>query len=239
MESLAEKKVGKIVADNFKTAKVFTKYGIDFCCKGAIPLQEACEINSVPLKQVTDELKAALNEETLSNYKEFSLSELIDHIIYTHHQYVENTIPPLKAYLLKLATVHGDRHPELLEIRDLFLEAADALTAHMKKEELILFPYIKAMEEADKSHFTLSVPHFGHVKNPITMMEDDHDSEGERFRKISKLSDSYTTPADGCQTYKVAYAMLKEFEEDLHTHIHLENNILFPKGISLFEKLNA
>ncbi|PSL07754.1 iron-sulfur cluster repair di-iron protein [Cecembia rubra] len=239
METLAEKKVGKIVADNFKTAKVFTKYGIDFCCKGAIPLQEACEKNSVSLNQILSELSQALKEEEASNYKDFNLSELIDHIILTHHQYVENTIPPLKAYLLKLATVHGDRHPELLEIRDLFLEAADALTVHMKKEELILFPYIKAMEEADRSHFTLSAPHFGHVKNPIHMMEEDHDSEGERFRIISQLSDTYSTPADGCQTYRVAYAMLKEFEEDLHTHIHLENNILFPKAIALFEKLNA
>lgn len=238
MDTLAETQVGQIVADNFKTAKVFTKHGIDFCCKGAIPLQEACEIKGVSLKQVTDELKATLEEEALSNYKEFDLSELIDHIIYNHHQYVENTIPPLKAYLQKLANVHGDRHPELLEIRNLFLEAADALTVHMKKEELILFPYIKAMEEADRSNFKLSVPHFGHVQNPISMMEEEHDSEGERFRRISKLSGSYTTPADACQTYQVAYAMLKEFEEDLHTHIHLENNILFPNAIKLYEQLN-
>lgn len=239
IKELENRKVGAIVAENFKTAKVFTQYGIDFCCKGGISLKEACSKNGADLQVVTEELqKATLLPEEV-HYTDFGLSQLIDHIVNTHHQYVEDTIPALKAYLQKLATVHGERHPELFQIKDEFMAASDALTTHMKKEELILFPYVKAMEEAEKSGFPLSKPHFGHIDNPISMMEHEHDTEGERFRTISRLSDGYTTPSDGCQTYRVAFAMLREFESDLHTHIHLENNILFPKASALYKIMNS
>jgi regulator of cell morphogenesis and NO signaling len=239
MNALAEKKVGGIVAANFRTAQVFTKYGIDFCCKGGISVTEACEKNGVSLASLIDDLEQSLENNGSTDYRNFGLSQLIDHIVTQHHQYVENTIPPLKAYLTKLSMVHGERHPELHDIKEEFFAAADALTMHMKKEELVLFPYVKAMEEADKNNYNLSQPHFGHIDNPIAMMEHEHDTEGERFRKISALSDNYQAPRDGCQTYRVAFAMLQEFEGDLHTHIHLENNILFPKAKTLFEKLNA
>lgn len=239
MNALAEKKVGGIVAANFRTAQVFTKYGIDFCCKGGISVTEACEKNGVSLESLLDDLELSLENNGSTDYRNFGLSQLIDHIVTQHHQYVENTIPPLKAYLTKLSMVHGERHPELHYIKEEFFAAADALTTHMKKEELVLFPYVKAMEEADKNNYNLSQPHFGHIDNPIAMMEHEHDTEGERFRKISALSDGYQAPRDGCQTYRVAFAMLQELEGDLHTHIHLENNILFPKAKTLFEKLNA
>lgn len=239
MRTLSQKKVGGIVAENFRTAQVFTKYGIDFCCKGGITLEAACAKNNVPLESIAKELETAFVIPEEVHYADFSLSQLIDHIVNNHHQYVETSIPSLKTYLQKLANVHGERHPELHWIKELFFDAADALTVHLKKEELVLFPYIKAMEEAQANHYHLSPPHFGHVHNPIKMMEEDHDAEGERFRTIAKLSNDYTVPADGCQTYKVAFAMLKEFEEDLHTHIHLENNILFPKSIALYNQINA
>ncbi len=239
MNTLAEKKVGGIVATNFRTAQVFTKYGIDFCCKGGISVTEACEKNGVSLEKLLGDLEHTLESNGSTDYRNFGLSQLIDHIVSQHHHYVENTIPPLKAYLTKLSMVHGDRHPELHDIKEEFFAAADALTMHMKKEELVLFPYVKAMEEADKNKYNLSQPHFGHIDNPIAMMEHEHDAEGERFRKISVMSNGYQAPRDGCQTYRVAFAMLQEFEGDLHTHIHLENNILFPKAKTLFEKLNA
>lgn len=238
MEALANRKVGGIVAENFRTAKVFTEYGIDFCCKGGISVADACEKNGVNLDNVLKDLQAIADLPEEVNYTNLKMNDLIDHIVSNHHDYVENTIPPLRAYLQKLAVVHGDRHPELHAIKDLFLEAADGLTIHMKKEELILFPYIKAMQSAKENGFQLSEPHFGHIDNPIAMMEHEHDTEGERFRQISELSDGYTTPSDGCQTYRVAFAMLKEFEEDLHTHIHLENNILFPKAKNQYAELN-
>ncbi|EON74916.1 Nitric oxide-dependent regulator DnrN or NorA [Lunatimonas lonarensis] len=238
MELLSKRKVGGIVAENFRTARVFTAYGIDFCCKGSISVQEACEINGVALEPLLKDLLVVSSLPDDVHYINLSLNSLIDHIVSTHHSYIENTVPPLRTYLQKLASVHGDRHPELHVIKDLFMEAIDGLTVHMKKEELILFPYIKAMRSADEKGFSLSPPHFVHIDIPIDLMEHEHDTEGERFRRISALSNGYETPSDGCQTYRVAYAMLKEFEEDLHTHIHLENNILFPKAKKLFARLN-
>lgn len=239
MNTIAHKKVGGIVAENFRTAKVFTQYGIDFCCKGGITLEAACAKHGISLDAIANDLQTEFKLPEEVHYTEFSLTQLIDHIVNIHHQYVVNSIPSLKAYLQKIAMVHGERHPELHSIKDLFFAAADALSEHLKKEELILFPYIKAMDEANSSHFHLSKPHFGHIENPIHMMENDHDVEGERFREIARLSNNYTIPTDGCQTYRVAFAMLKEFEEDLHTHIHLENNILFPKAIALYNQMNA
>jgi regulator of cell morphogenesis and NO signaling len=238
MENLSKRKVGGIVAENFRAAKVFTEYGIDFCCKGGITLEKACEVNDVSMENILKDLENAVNIPEEVHFTDFGLTDLINHITNTHHRYVENSIPPLKAYLQKLVQVHGERHPELEQIKEQFFQAADALTTHMKKEELILFPYVKAMEEAKSSHFSLSKPHFGAIENPIHMMEDEHETEGERFRLISELSAGYQTPTDGCQTYKVAFAMLQEFEEDLHKHIHLENNILFPKATELYHQLN-
>ncbi|RPA69474.1 iron-sulfur cluster repair di-iron protein [Cyclobacteriaceae bacterium YHN15] len=239
IQELSNKKVGSIVAENFKTAQVFTKYGIDFCCKGGVSLKQACANKGVDINQISNDLQRAVILPEEIHYVDFGLSQLIDHILVNHHQYVENTIPVLNAYLQKLAKVHGERHPELLKIRDQYLMASEALISHMKKEELILFPYIKAMQEARNNHYPLSQPHFGHIDNPIHLMEDEHDTEGERFRRISELSNAYSPPSDGCQTYKVAFAMLKEFEEDLHTHIHLENNILFPKAIELYNQIHS
>ena len=135
--------------------------------------------------------------------------------------------------------MHGDRHPELFEIRELFDESAKDLAAHMKKEELILFPFVRNMIKAQQTGEALRQPHFGTVENPVNMMQHEHTVEGERFEKIAKLTDGYTPPADACNTYKVAFAMLQDFENDLHTHIHLENNILFPKSIHLEKDFSA
>lgn len=239
MNEIAEKKVGSIVAGNFRTAKIFTDYGIDFCCKGGIKLSDACENKGVNLDKISAELEQVVKQQDETHYQDLGMADLVDHIVSVHHKYVETTIPALKFYLDKIAKVHGDNHPELLEIRDEFFNTADALTSHMKKEEFILFPYIKAMESARKNHFPLSPAHFGDIENPISMMEEEHDTEGERFRKISALSNNYTPPSDACQTYKVAFAILQEFENDLHTHIHLENNILFPEAKEVFTSLNV
>lgn len=238
METFIDKKIGKIVADNFRTAKVFTEYGIDFCCKGGVKLSDACSTRGLNLDEVVEKLQLIMQAADQSPYREMTLTQLIDHIVRVHHKYVEETIPALKFYLEKIERVHGDRHPELIPIREEFFAAADALTLHMKKEEFILFPYIKAMEEARDNGFPLSKPHFGTIQNPIRMMEEEHDTEGERFRRIDALTHNYTFPTDACQTYRVAFSMLQEFEQDLHTHIHLENNLLFPKALVLYSELN-
>lgn len=170
-------------------------------------------------------------------FSQMEPGELIQHILENHHRYVEETLPSLQFYLEKIEKVHGERHPELANINQLFSAAAAALTVHMKKEELVLFPFIQSMEKAKREGIDLPKPHFGHIDNPISMMEDDHAAEGERFEAISSLSQKYTPPGDACQTYKVAFAMLEEFEKDLHVHIHLENNILFPAAEKLYKEL--
>jgi regulator of cell morphogenesis and NO signaling len=167
------------------------------------------------------------------DFNSWPLDLLVDYIEKTHHRYVEEKTPILLQFLDKLASVHGSNHPELLQIHELFQGCAGELAQHMKKEELILFPYIKKMMGATISHESVQPPHFGTVNNPITMMMEEHDNEGERFRTIALLTNNYAPPEDACNTYRVAFAMLEEFEQDLHKHIHLESNILFPKTKAL------
>jgi len=146
---------------------------------------------------------------------------------------VEDKIPVLKQYLNKLCQVHGGHHPELFEITDHFNQSAGELVKHMKKEELILFPFVRKMVKEQSGEKKIKQPFFETVKNPVKEMMNEHENEGDRFRLIAELSNNYTAPEDGCSTYRVTYAMLQEFEQDLHVHIHLENNILFPKAIEL------
>lgn len=237
MEKIEQQKVGQIVASNWKTAKVFTSYGIDFCCGGGVTLQSVCKSKGLDVDQVTQEIAESMRLPDAQRFEELGVRALVDLIENVHHHYVRTTMPALATYLDKLCRVHGERHPELFEIKRLFEQTEVAMDVHMKKEELVLFPYLKAMEESVEKGFSLATPHFGSVENPIRMMEDDHTTEGVRFQRISELSQHYTSPADGCQTYKVAYSLLQEFEEDLHKHIHLENNLLFPKARKLFAEL--
>ena len=225
MENLAKSKVGVIVATNFRTSRIFTSHNIDFCCGGGITLEEACSTKNLDINELLQELEETFKEPDTLNFQQLDLDQLIDTIVNLHHSYVLATVPALRAYLEKLSRVHGDRHPELHLVNELFIAGSQALLHHMQKEEQVLFPYIKAMVESRKNGFELSRPHFGDIENPIQMMEQEHQDEGFRFHQIAKLTNEYECPADGCQTYKVAFAMLKEFEEDLHKHIHLENQI--------------
>jgi len=235
METIGNNTIGSLVAANFKAASVFQKFGIDFCCKGNRTISEACASQNLDEGKVEQEILLVLasKEKSVIDYNSWPIDLLADYIEKTHHRYVAEKIPELNIYLNKLCKVHGERHPELLSIYKHFLASAEELTNHMKKEEKILFPFIHSMVKAENSQQEIDQPTFTTVKNPIAMMMKEHDTEGGRFREISKLSNEYIAPADGCNTYKVAFAMLKEFEEDLHTHIHLENNILFPKAIIL------
>lgn len=232
------KPIGEFVADDFRTAAVFSNYGIDFCCKGHRTVEEVCNKNGVNPDELLDKLDAISNSKGNSaiDYKSWPLDLLAEYIEKTHHRYVEEKIPVLRQFLDKLCKVHGENHPELFKINELFTGCAGELSAHMKKEELILFPFIKKMVKASLDGQKLEAPHFGTVENPIAMMMDEHENEGERFRKIALLTNNYTPPADACNTYKVTFAMLDEFEKDLHLHIHLENNILFPEAAKLEQR---
>ena len=236
MEKLELTPIGQIVASNYNTARVFTAHNMDFCCGGGITLSKACQKQGIDLKQVIEELESVLKTgESPSLNLEYP-DQLIDNIINVHHRYIETTIPTLFMYLEKICHAHGEQHPELWQVKNLFEEGAGALTAHLKKEELILFPFIKAMVASKKDDFKLSAPHFGDIENPLQLMEHEHSIEGDRFKKISELTNNYKIPEDACQTYMVAFSMLKEFEEDLHKHIHLENNVLFPHARQLFNE---
>ena len=234
----SNKTVGNIVADDYRTAGVFSQLGIDFCCKGNRTIDEVCTKKGIDKYALLEELErvTANNNNQGIDFKSWELDLLIDYIEKKHHRYVEEKIPQLLSFLLKLEQVHGAQHPELFEIKKLFKRSADELTQHMKKEELMLFPFIKKMVEANRNNAPINNPGFGSVANPIAMMMEEHENEGERFEKIVELSNNYTPPADACNTYKVTYQMLQEFEADLHAHIHLENNILFPSAIVLQDK---
>tara|TARA_R110002050_G_scaffold165031_3_gene295325 strand:- start:7408 stop:8139 length:732 start_codon:yes stop_codon:yes gene_type:complete len=235
----SEKQIGQFVADDFRTAAVFNKYGIDFCCKGDRTLGDVCEKKGLETKEVLEKLNAVLNSTVNQSidYKSWPLDLLAEYIEKKHHRYVEEKIPVLLQFLNKLCSVHGERHPELFTINEEFTACANALTAHMKKEELVLFPFVKRMVKAKLDDSAVQSPQFGTVENPIAMMMQEHDTEGERFRKIAELTNNYNPPADGCNTYQVTFAMLNEFEQDLHLHIHLENNILFPEAIKLEKQI--
>lgn len=229
-----EKTIGDFVAENFRTAEVFKKYHIDFCCKGGRTVEEACDNKKVSPEQIYQELEEVANRKSEDiDFNAWPLDLLADYVEKTHHKYVEEKSAMLIPYLNKLCKVHGERHPELFEINELFIGSAQDLAAHMKKEELILFPFIKQMIEAKKNGEPLPAPRFGTVENPVAMMKHEHEAEGDRFVKIAELTNNYQFPDDACGTYQVTYRMLEDFQNDLHKHIHLENNILFPKAIAL------
>lgn len=229
-----EKTIGDFVAENFRTAEVFKKYNIDFCCKGGRTVEEACDSKKVSPEEIYRELEEVANRKSEDiDFNSWPLDLLADYVEKTHHRYVEEKSAMLIPYLNKLCKVHGERHPELFEINELFIGSAQDLAAHMKKEELILFPFIKQMVEAKKKGEALPAPRFGTVENPVAMMKHEHEAEGERFVKIAELTNNYEFPDDACGTYQVTYRMLEDFQNDLHKHIHLENNILFPKSIAM------
>ena len=240
METLEKITIGEYVAKDFRTAAIFSKYGIDFCCKGNRTIEEACEKKGVDTDQLMNQITTVLatKNDSAIDFKTWPLDLLSDYIEKTHHRYVEEKTQILLPFLDKLCKVHGANHPELFEINELFIGCAGELAQHMKKEELMLFPFIKKMAKATLTEEQIAKPQFGTVKNPIAMMMQEHETEGDRFVKIAALTNNYTPPADGCSTFRVTYAMLADFEQDLHKHIHLENNILFPSAMLLEKKFS-
>lgn len=222
--------VGDLVAEDYRTAAVFQQAGIDFCCRGNRSIREVCQQNNVDEAELMEAIEAVMRSQsdTSPDFRSWPLDLLADYIEKKHHRYVTAAISSVVPFLTKVVKVHGDRHPELRELEREFHECVAELTSHMKKEEQVLFPYIRNMINQMAAGQAFSAPPFQTVANPISMMENEHDGEGERFRRISAMTNQYQPPVDACNTYRVLYSMLKEFEEDLHRHIHLENNILFP-----------
>lgn len=231
--------IGELVAQDYRTASVFKSNGIDFCCKGNRSIKDACESQNMGPDSLIKELEKVViaQENQSTDYQSWPLDLLADYIEKKHHRYVVSKTQEIMPYLDKICAVHGALHPELFEIKEQFNASAGELAQHMKKEEIILFPFIRKMVKAQSDGLKVDVPLFGTVQNPVEMMMEEHETEGDRFRKIAKLSDNYTPPQEACNTYRVTFALLNEFENDLHLHIHLENNILFPKAIEMEKAL--
>lgn len=239
---LQNKTIAELVRADFRKANVFKRHGIDFCCGGKRTLAEVCEQKDIDPEQLQEELRNAEfsgGGAQQLNFNEWEMDFLCDYIVNVHHKYVKENIPPLLEYTMKVARVHGETNPEVVEIARLFHALAEELSQHTMKEEQILFPYIKQLAQAERSEQPFQTPPFGSVENPIAMMEHEHDSAGNILKEIRSLSGDFQFPEHACNTYRVSYLKLNEFEEDLHTHIHLENNILFPKAIAVERKLGG
>lgn len=236
---LAEKKVKEFVVENFKTAKLFEKYGIDYCCNGNRPLKDSLSEKNIEIDTFIPELKKILGGDK-SDDQIFSLMDLVSlsqYIVNTHHKYVKEAIPVIETHLDKVVNAHSNNHPELNNIRHEFSLLAADMLAHMDKEEKILFPLIKYLVESKRYNEAPKSSGYGTVKNPIKKMEQEHQSAGNEMEIIHNLSNGFKLPEDACSTYTVTYKELEEFEKDLFKHIHLENNILFPKAIELENEL--
>lgn len=240
MDTLKKRTVGEIVAEDYRTAGVFKKFGLDFCCGGGKPVDEACERKGIDVDTLLNELEAATSEKPKNqNYSEWSPDFLVDYIVNVHHLFVRSKLPEIEAYAKKVAKVHGSRHEELNEILREFMMLKDELLDHLAKEEQMLFPYIKELVKHEENGEQMErKPSFGTVENPVKMMEIEHDEAGQAMAKIQQLSNDFTPPKDACATYRVLFQNLEGFQDDLHKHVHLENNILFPKALELEKRLN-
>jgi regulator of cell morphogenesis and NO signaling len=239
MNEITEKSLAQIVNNDHRAATVFEKYHLDFCCKGKRSLQQACDESQLNVAEILSELDIAAeygNSNAVIDYDKLSLSQLAEYITTTHHQYVKKEMPAIAMYLQKIAAKHGDRHPEMRNVFETFTALKEEMEMHIQKEEVVLFPRIKEMENQLTSGNQLNV-HVSYLKSPISMMEQEHDHAGAAMAEIRKLTSNYTLPDDACTTYTLSFAALQAFELDLHQHVHLENNILFPKALAMFKKM--
>ena len=229
--------VGQIVATDYATARVFAGYGIDFCCHGEVALEKACEQAGVSVAEVLKALDALEpNKEVAGGFAAWPLDLLIDYVLKIHHRYIRRQGPVTLALLEKVEAVHGEAHPELHELHVLFVESLQELEMHLQKEETVLFPYLLELFDASEQGRYIEQMHCGTVANPIRVMRMEHEGEGNRYHRIAELTNGFTAPADGCNSYRLLMQELEDFVRHLYEHIHLENNLIFPMAVELEEK---
>lgn len=233
----ATQTVREIALEQPSSIRVFERYGIDYCCGGRKPLSEACAARSLEVNAVIASLEEAAGSsgKPTKDFGQRSLSGLCAHIVSTHHEYVKSELPRLKGLAEKVVNRHGENHPELPIIQATLARMSDELTSHLGKEEMVLFPYIAKLERALAEGGTKPESCFGTVSNPIAMMTREHEDAGLLLEVLRSKSNQYTTPEGACPTYHAFFDGLREFEQDLHEHIHLENNVLFPQAVQMEE----
>lgn len=224
-----------IVSDDYRTAAILDRYGLDYCCGGARSLGEQCRQKHVDLDRVVSDIGVLDPDARVA--AEEDPAALVDGIIVRHHAYVRTMVPIIRQHLAKVAAKHGARYPELDAIASQFDALADDLWLHMLKEERVLFPYIKVLANAVRDGGPRPPDMFGTVQNPIRMMEIEHQHAGDEMAAIRELTHGYVAPADACTTFRLVFGELDAFEKDLHRHVHLENNVLFPKAVELEGKV--
>jgi len=231
--TITDQTVGEIVSQTPSSIRVFESLGIDYCCGGKRTLSEACARSGVATESVLAQIEKAVTDSHPSadqkRWVAAPLTDIIAEIVNRHHAFVRRELPRLNALAAKVSSRHGETHPELAEIEQSFAALADELSMHLMKEERILFPYIAALE----AEGTRPAACFGSVASPIANMVAEHDDAGALLAKMRELSNGYQLPDEACNSYRALYLGLEEFERDLHQHIHLENNILFPRAIEL------
>jgi regulator of cell morphogenesis and NO signaling len=232
-------KVGEIAAANPAAKKVLEEAGVDYCCGGAKSLNEASTRTGVSAEEILRRLQENRHQAgpQEANWAGAPLADLTKHIVEEHHKYVRGAVPRISALLAKVKAKHGESHPELAAIEKEFLGLGQEMYAHMQKEEQILFPYIEKLERATEGRHELEPPFFGTVCNPVHRMMEEHDSAGRALQEMRSLSTGYQTPAGACESYCEVYRSLEEFEANMHAHVHLENNILFPRAVELEAKM--
>jgi len=241
MNAISQQTLAEIVTTNHRAAAVFEKYQLDFCCRGKRSLKEACAEKSLDIEDVLSELQntiASSNGNKDPSFDLLPLGLLADYIRDTHHAYTKKELPQIFLYLEKVSSKHGTRHPELFRIFDAFAAIKEEMEMHMQKEELVLFPRIKELERLKLENHASRL-NVSHLLSPITVLEQEHEHAGMLMEEIRQLTNSYSAPADACTTFRLSYAALQAFEADLHQHVHLENNVLFPKAIELFRQVQA
>lgn len=233
MINFQDRTIREIACEAPLTIRVFERYKIDFCCGGRVPFAEACQNAGVDPKTVLADLEKVSASSERVGMETRSARELISHIVTSHHVFTRDEIERLVPLAEKVATRHGENLPELIEIRDLVRALGGELLLHMRKEEQMLFPYIERLERASETNGIPSLPPFGTVSNPVRTMMFEHDQAGEMLRKLRVLSSDYAAPEGACPSFTGLYAGLEDLERDLHQHIHLENNILFPRAVEM------
>ncbi len=239
MTTLQDRTIGELVAEAPLRANIFEKRRIDYCCNGRRSLAEVCAQERIPVDELLAELEQEPDRKPPIDWTQEPLAKLADYIVERHHVYLRSALPSIALKLEKVVRAHGDRRPFVVELRAVFDGLSSELTSHMAKEEMVLFPHARALERAASERTPPPPAPGGTVRNPIRMMEHEHDDAGRALSNMRRLTSDYEPPQDACNTFRALYAQLAELEQDLHTHIHLENNILFPRAAALEDRLQA